>query len=181
MAPADTIDRSTLRVYLRDHLAASVAAIRLLQRLCDAGAVTPLGEQLFEITRDVCAEQDTLRLLLKQVGGGDRGMGVTLAWLGEKLTRLKLGPGKPRDSGLQLFETLEAITLAFYGRQSLWNTLAGLELDRHLGMDIDFRALADRAGRHLEAVERGRREASRRALHVGSSQPLRDSASRPIL
>ena len=165
MAPSDTIDRATLRVYLRDHLAASVAAIRLLRRMCDGRAATPLGDQLTEITSDVLAEQDVLRTLLRRVGGDDRGFVVALAWLGEKLSRLKLGPGKPWDSGLQLFETLEAITLAFYGRQSLWHTLAELDLTS-LGVDIDFRALAARARRHLQAVERARLEASHRALRL---------------
>ena len=130
MAPRDTIDRATLRVYLRDHLAASVAAIRLLRRMCDSGAATPLGSQLTEITSDVIAEQDVLRTLLRRVGGDDRGFAVALAWLGEKLSRLKLGPGKPWDSGLQLFETLEAISNRAMGKPVPYLEVSESEEDR---------------------------------------------------
>ena len=180
MGSTEPIDHSTLRVYLRDHLAASVAAIRLLQRMCAVRGATPLGDEITEITSEVRAEQELLRSLIQHIGGADRGFTLALAWVGEKLSRFKLGPGKPWDSGLQLFETLEAISLAFYGRQSLWHTLAELNLQGALGIDTDFRALADRASRHLQAVERARLVASRRALFE-SGERLRDSVERPIM
>ena len=80
------------------------------------------------------------------------------------LARLKIGAGENDDSGLMLFEALEALSLGFFGRMSLWRILAVVQAD--LPLRIDFDALATRASRHLADLEGARVAAGLAALSV---------------
>lgn len=157
------IDRKALDTYLNDHLAASVAALQLMQRICDAQDGTPLGASIERLRVEVLDDQEIVRGLLVAEGGSEATVKQAMAWAGEKLSHLKVG-GNDIGSGLMLFEALEALSVGFWGRHALWRGLAHVDAVAPLGSGIDFGALADRAKQHLSELEPLRLDAARHAL-----------------
>lgn len=155
---------SALASYLNDHLAGSVAAIGLMERIATAHADAPLGRTMHAFRQVVCEEQLLLRSLLANAGGTESSLSQAMGWIGEKVSRLKLGPGTQDPSGLQLFEALEAISLGFWGRRALWRSLAQLRQRVPVPVDADFDALALRAEQQLDELERFRLDAAVVAL-----------------
>ena len=155
-------DESTLATYLNDHLAGSVAGLQLMDRLCDAEGAGPVGLLLARLRPDVVLEQTELRRLLTALGATESPVRRAVAWIGEQFTRLKIGAGEDDDSGLMLFEALEALSLGFFGRMSLWRILAVVQADLPLRLDVD--AFATRASRHLADLEDARIAAGLAAL-----------------
>lgn len=158
------IDRDSLHTYLNDHLAGSVAALDLMGRIANAHAGTPLGNTLARLQGEVAGEQEILRTLVQEVGGTESAAARAVAWAGEKISRLKIGTGGHDDSGLKLFEALEALTLGFAGRGALWRTLDRVRQESPLPATIDFAALARQAAAQLDELEAVRLEAGVAAL-----------------
>lgn len=158
------IDRDSLHTYLNDHLASSVAAIDLMGRIANAHAGTPLGNTLARLQGEVSVEQATLRTLVEDVGGTESAAARAVAWAGEKISRLKIGPGEHDASGLKLLEALEALALGFWGRGALWRTLDRVRQEAPLPGTIDFAALARQAATQLDELEVVRLEAGLVAL-----------------
>ena len=131
-------DRAALQVYLNDHLAGSVGAFQLMDRLCSAHADRRLGDLLDGLRYEVKEEQTILQNLLASIGGTESTVAKTIAWVGEKVSRFKIGPGGHDSSGLMLFEALEALSLGFWGRRSLWWTLAQLAREAPIESSVDF-------------------------------------------
>jgi hypothetical protein len=101
---------------------------------------------------------------LAEVGGRENPVAKAIAWLGEKASRIKLGPDPEASSGLKLFEALEALSLGFWGRRSLWWTLARLAREAPLPETLDYAGLATRAELHLDELEDLRMDAAMAAL-----------------
>ena len=158
------LDELTLATYLNDHLAGSVAGLQLMDRLCDAEGDSPVGMLIARLRTDVVLEQPELRRLLNALGATESPVRRAVAWIGEQFASLKIGAGENDDSGLMLFEALEALSLGFFGRMSLWRILAVVQAD--LPLRIDFDALATRASRHLADLEGARVAAGLAALSV---------------
>lgn len=156
------LDDETLAKYLNDHLAGSVAALKLMGRICEAHADGPLGMLMTRLRSDIEYEQTQLRLLLTALGAAESHAAQAFAWLSEKLTRLKIGAGERDGSGIELFEALEALSMGFFGRMSLWRILAVVRDELPLNIDVD--SLATRASRHLGDLEDARLAAGLAAL-----------------
>lgn len=158
------VDRSTLATYLMDHLAGSVAALELVERLGTVHAATPLGKTVNGLLTELQGEQAIVRELLASLDATESTLANSVAWLGEKFSRLKIGPGTDDASGLMLFEALELLSVGFWGRRSLWRALAHLEQHMPGTTAIDCGAMASRAEAQLEALERLRLDAAIVAL-----------------
>ncbi len=163
-------DRAALLVYLNDHLAGSMVALTLMGRICAAHADSDLGALLTTLRAEVEEEQTLLRALVTSAGGTESTLAQAVAWVGEKLSRRKIGPGTADDSGLVLFEALELLTLGFVGRQALWRTLAELARVTGIRSDTDFAALVRRTESHLSALESLRLRAAMTALTVPAGE-----------
>ncbi|MBC7896316.1 MAG: DUF393 domain-containing protein [Cytophagaceae bacterium] len=121
------LDQGAFVAYLNDHLAASVAALRLIDRIRTTHAGTPLGELMDGYAAEIGAEQERVRSLVTSAGGTVSTVAQAIGWLGEQLSRVKVGAGAHDASGLELFEALEALSVGFYGRRGLWRSLAALD------------------------------------------------------
>ncbi len=157
-------DDDALATYLNDHLAGSVAALQLMGRICEQHTDCNLGRLMAELRADVEAEQVHLRELLAAMDKSESQVAQTIAWVGERLTRLKLGTGEHDDSGLMLFEALEALLLGFTGRRALWCMLH--DLRDQMPLPLDFDALAARASDHITRLEVLRLSTGRLALQL---------------
>jgi len=173
VSPEPTLDRSTLAQYLNDHLAGSVAALKLMSRVGDAHADEPLGVLMLRLRADLEYEQGLLRELLGALDASESHVAQAFAWVGEQFARFKIGAGDNDMSGLMLFEALEALAMGFFGRMSLFRMLAVVH--ESVPLDIDFEALAARASRHLDELEEQRLVAGRTALCSAAT-----AVSRPL-
>ena len=128
--------------YLNDHLAASVAALKLLDRLCKSHGQSPLGVSLAEFARDIKREQRIIaRIVARIVDAFDGQPSLVkraMASIGDLVARIKMRTLRSGDRDLSLFEALELLSVGFYGRQSLWRTLERLKRDGIFRLGLDF-------------------------------------------
>ncbi len=163
------LDDAALANYLNDHLAGSVAALQLMGRICDEHTECRLGRLMAELRADVEGEQEQLKLLLQSIDKPENPVAQTFAWVGEQISRLKISAGQNDETGVRLFEALEALLLGFTGRLSLWTMLA--EVQDVMPLPFEFRALAARAQEHIVRLEAERVSAGRTALML-AAEPL---------
>jgi hypothetical protein len=84
------------------------------------------------------------------------------SWLGEKVSRIKLGHEK--QDGLAAFEALEFLVIGIHGKQVMWRALAEVAQSDARLRDMDFEGLAARAQLQHDKVDQRRLEAARVAL-----------------
>jgi len=155
-----------LATYLHDHLAGAVHAIDLLEAIRDQYAGEPLGQFAARLLVDIEADRDVLRGLAERTGVGSSGMKEMTAWVGEKVSRLKLRRGA--SNGLGTFEALEFLELGIHGKRALWRALAvAAPADARL-QNMDFEHLAARAETQHAQVEEHRLEVARSVFHTAS-------------
>jgi hypothetical protein len=153
-----------LTTYVHDHLAGARAAVNLLEVLRDQHTGQPLGRFAAGLLVEVEADREVLRGLAERVGAGASGLKEAAAWLGEKVSRVKLRRRSAGDLGI--FEALEALGLGILGKLALWRALAVVaEGDGRL-RGTDFHHLAARAQAQHTQVEQRRLEAAPMALRA---------------
>jgi hypothetical protein len=152
-----------LAPYLHDHLAGAVHAVDLLEAIRDQYAGEPLGQFAVRLLVDIKADREVLRELAERIGVGSSGMKEMTAWVGEKVSRLKLRRGS--SNGLGTFEALEFLELGIHGKSALWRALAvAAPADGRL-QNMDFEHLAARAETQHAQVEEHRLEVARLVFH----------------
>ena len=153
-----------LTTYFHDHLAGARAAITLLAVLRDQHAGHPLGQFAAGLLVEVEADREVLWGLAERVGAGASGLKEAAAWLGEKVSRVKL---RRRSAGaLGTFEALEALGLGILGKRALWRALAVVAEGDGRFRGMDFQHLAARAQAQHTQVEERRLEAAPMALRA---------------
>jgi hypothetical protein len=158
------MDHDPLTTYCRNHLGGAQAAINLLGVLRDQHTGTPLGQFAAGLLAEVEEDREVLRGLAGRVGAGASGVKEVAAWLGEKVSRVKL---RRRSAGeLGTFEALEALGLGILGKRALWRTLAVVAEEDGRLRGMDFHHLAARAHAEYTQVEERRLEAAPTALRA---------------
>jgi len=157
------VDRDALTTYLNDHLAGSVAALDLMDHLAEGEQEPGFEAWLAELRADVKQEQRTLQELVDSIGS-ENPVAQAMAWMGEKMARIKVGRSAADPASLRRFEALEALALGFCGRRMLWRTLAHLAEHSPLRSGLSFDELAARVEPHIAALEKLRLQAALDAL-----------------
>jgi hypothetical protein len=141
-----------LAVYLNDHLAGAQIAVHLLEAMCNQHEEENYREFAKTLLAEIQSDDDTLRKIIGAVAEEPSGIKNAAGWLLEKLTRLKLG--HTRSAGLELFESLEMLSLGIAGKSSLWKALK-IVTERDVRLrGYDFDTLLHRAHNQFQAVER---------------------------
>ena len=153
-----------LVTYLNDHLAGSVAALELVDRLTRLCRGTE-REKIFRRLRDEIEEdQEVLRQLLQAIGGKESKVRKAAAWLTEKIGEAKLELDATGGGELRLLEALEALGLGIQGKLGLWRALeAASPGNPELGR-LDLSRLERRARDQFERVETLRLQVARSAI-----------------
>ena len=152
-----------LATYLHDHLAGAVHAIDLLEAIRNQYAGEPLGQFAVQLLVDIEADREVLRGLAERTGVGSSGMKEMAAWVGEKVSRLKLRRGA--SNGLGTFEALEFLELGIHGKRVLWRALAVVAPADARLQNIDFEHLTARAETQHAQVDEHRLELARSVFH----------------
>lgn len=148
-------DLSLLGVYLNDHLAGSVAGSQRFQRLAETLRRTPVGADIARIAEEVTAEREELRSIIEQLSLRDQNLPKqALAWLGERLARVKAGSGQVAASTTRALLEVELLRSALVGKLGVWQTLE--EIGGGLGLDAarmrELRAQTERQQATMDEV-----------------------------
>src|SRR4029453_6821769 len=129
--------------YLNNHLAGSISALELIAHWVEVHKGEPLGSFFVETQREIKADQDTLRELMRCLGVEESKMRQAGAWAAEKLglARFVIAGGEPGGLGLVL--VLEGLIIGITGKQLLWRALDAANLPKAEG--FDFKELQRRA------------------------------------
>src|SRR5215207_655399 len=105
-----------LGVYLNDHLAGSVAALKTMDDLAGRERGRPLGEKLRALHSEVGEEQRGLRDLLARIETDEHRIKQAAAWLAEKAGQGKMALSAWTHPDLATLQGLESLVLGLQGK-----------------------------------------------------------------
>jgi hypothetical protein len=147
--------------YLNDHLAGSVGALELLDRMIEASEGKPLERFLRDLRDDVAYDQGQLQELMQKLGVSESTTRKAGAWIAEKLTRPKIDLGEGSTEDVGVFLALEALVLGITGKRSLWRALQAASKTVPALARLDYSGLEKRSIDQCERVEARRLEMAR--------------------
>ncbi len=150
-----------LEIYLKDHYAAAVGAVELLEHLEKVHGDDPLGVFFTKLRTDVQADHEQLHNLMAALDFEESSVRNAGAWMAEKFGRAKLGFSAGEEGRLRLLQSLESLSLGITGKQLLWRALRAVDASSAVLEQTDFDHLEKRAQEQLERVEGKRLEAAR--------------------
>ena len=139
--------------YLNDHLAGSVGALELLDRLIETYEGKALAGFFSDLRREIEADQTELRDLIDNLDEKESAVRKAGAWVAEKLSRGKIRLDESSDGEMGLFLALEALGLGIAGKGALWRGLAAASEMRADLRRLDFARLEQRAVEQHDRVE----------------------------
>lgn len=161
----------SLSTYIHDHLAGAHGATELLERLRSDHEGEPLAVSAAELLVEITADRRTLEDLARRLSGGYSRPKQTLAWLGARISRAKVGRSISGDFGS--FQALEWLVIGIHGKRALWSALAVVSpAEPELGV-YDFQHLIARADAQLRTVEEHRLRMALGALGRNVAETMR--------
>jgi hypothetical protein len=151
-----------LASYLNDHLAGSISALELIAHWVDVHKGEPLGSFFLETEREIKADQDTLRDVMRALGVEESKVRQAGAWVTEKVGRARLIVAGDEPGSLGLVLTLEGLIMGVTGKKLLWVALAATKLPQL--NSYNFEQLQGRAEQQAERIEAERISAVRQAF-----------------
>ncbi|HWM26016.1 MAG TPA: hypothetical protein VNP98_14455 [Chthoniobacterales bacterium] len=155
-----------LNSYLNDHLAGSVGALELLDRLIDIYREKPLEGFFRDLRDEIEADQEVLKSLIASLGQDESTARKAGAWVMEKLSRAKIQPGEAAEGEMGLFLALEGLALGITGKRSLWRALAAASVTAP-PLRLDYDELEKRATEQHDRVEAKRLAIAREIFQSG--------------
>jgi len=148
--------------YLNDHLAGSISAMELIGHWAEVHKGESLGSFFVEIEREIKADQDTLRDVMRSLGVEESKVRKAGAWAAEKLGRARLMIAGDEPGRLGLVLTLEGLIMGVTGKKLMWVALAAAKLPRLKSYNLE--QLQRSAEQQLERIESERISAVRQAF-----------------
>jgi hypothetical protein len=155
------VNMDELKSYLNDHLAGSVGALELLDRLIETYKTNQLGRFFSGLREEIEADQKKLQGLIDKLDAEESAVRKAGAWVMEKLSRPKIQLSESREGEMGLFLALEALALGIAGKQSLWRALAVASATASSLRVLDYADLEKRAVEQHARVETKRLEIAR--------------------
>jgi hypothetical protein len=168
---AESLGRSEhdrhLEEYLNDHLAGSIAGLRLIRRCRDRWADSSFGSVLTRLADEFEEDRRSLEQVMSALGATKNPLKEAVAVGAEFLTRVKsalpvVGAG---SDAVADFENIEFLELGVDGKRLLWRALGRVAAADNRLRSHDFTSLESRAESQREALEQIRLELASNALH----------------
>jgi hypothetical protein len=151
-----------LNSYLNDHLAGSISALELIAHWAEVHKGEPLGSFFVEIEKEIKADQDTLRGVMRTLGVEESKIRQAGAWAAEKVGRARLIIAGDEPGSLGLVLTLEGLVMGVTGKKLMWAALAAAKLPQLNSYNLE--QLQRQAEKQLERIESERISAIRQAF-----------------
>jgi hypothetical protein len=148
--------------YLNDHLAGSISALELIAHWAEVHKGEALGSFFAEIEKEIKADQDTLRDVMRSLGVKESTVRKAGAWAAEKVGRARLIVAGDEPGSLGLVLTLEGLIMGVTGKKMMWIALAATKLPRLKSYNLE--QLQRRAEQQLERIEAERISAIRQTF-----------------
>lgn len=149
-----------LQIYLSDHLALIVGELELVGRCHASNKGTSLGAYLSRLESEVGMQKSIVAELLERSGGKESRLKNTVAWVAEKMGRLKLNGSLRKYSDLSRLVELEALAAAAMERTIFWETVGPVLKNDVRFRDYQFDKLHDRSQSLLDELDEHRRRAA---------------------
>jgi hypothetical protein len=154
--------------YLNDHLAGSISALGVIAHWAEVNKGEPLGGFFMEIEREIKADQDTLRDIMRTLGVEESKVRKAGAWAAEKVGRAQLIITGDEPGTLGLVLTLEGLIMGVTGKKLLWRALSATKLPQLNA--YDFEELQRRAEQQIQKIDAERILAGRQAFSGNGDQ-----------
>jgi hypothetical protein len=151
-----------LQSYLNDHLAGSVSALELIAHWADVHKGDPLGSFFAGIEREIKADQDALREVMRALDIEESKVRKAGAWAAEKVGRARLMIAGDEQGSLGLVLTLEGLIMGVTGKKHMWRALAAAKLPRLKSYNLE--EPQRRAEQQIERLEAERIRAVSKAF-----------------
>jgi hypothetical protein len=164
-----------LAVYLHDHLAASVAALNLMEELAEHERGRPLEQKLLALRAEVSEEQQMVRELLARIDAGESRLKQAAAWITEKVGHGKLALSAGVHPALATLQGLEAIALGLEGKLCLYRVLGELAPNDPRLSEFRPAMLVARTVIQQSMIEHERLAAARAAFGASQAEEARQT------
>ena len=158
------MNAEVLATYLNDHLAGSVAALELVDRIIRLCQGTEREKILRRLRDEIEEDQEVLKQLLQAIGAKESGVRKAAAWLTEKIGEAKLALDATGGGELRLLEALEALGLGIQGKLGLWRALEAASAGTPELGRLNLSELERRARDQFERVETLRLQVAKSAI-----------------
>ena len=149
-----------LAVYLNDHLAGATAGTELAKRSAKLNQGSALGEFLSRLVREIEEDRTSLEDVMDRLGVHKSPIKPAVAWIAERVGRLKLNAELTEYSPLSRVLELEGLCLGVHGKACLWRSLQKAPGLAQQLTGIDLAELEKRAEGQLQELERFRDDAA---------------------
>ena len=159
----DHYTKDLLELYLSDHLTGATAGVNRIERMAADYVDTPMFSELSTVADEIRSDRELLRNVIEDLGLARKPYRQAVAWVGERVGRLKLNGRVLERSPMTMLLEAELMRSAVSGKLGGWETLRehaeGLQLDPQV-----FDDLIASSRRQLETLERVHAYARERAL-----------------
>ena len=157
-------ENEPLDVYLNDHLAASAAAIELVERIAENNPGTALAAHLEGLRGEIEADRATLSAVMERCGVTPSKPKQITGKVLETLSRFRLNERVTGSADVTRLMEIETLSLGIEGKASLWQSLQQVEARRPEIGSFDLGALLSRAVSQRSGLEPFKQEAAATAL-----------------
>lgn len=154
-----------LASYLNDHLAGSVSALEVIDHFAEVHKGERLGAFFVEIEKEIKADQDALRDVMRTLRIPESKVRKAGAWAAEKVGRARLIMAGDESDSLGLVLALEGLIMGVTGKKLMWRSLAATKLPRL--ESYNFEQLQRRAEQQVQRIE------AERISAIGKSGAIR--------
>jgi hypothetical protein len=151
-----------LSIYLNDHLTGSTFALEVVGHAATENEGAELGDFLAELKSEIEADRSTLEQIMSSLDASVDVVKRPVAWIAEKVARMKLNGQLIGYSRLSRLEELELLSIGIEGKRLLWVALADTHAEA-VGAELLAELIA-RAERQRADVERHRIAAAQQTL-----------------
>lgn len=159
----EEMSQGLLEHYLSDHLTGATAGANRIQRMADDFIDTPVYAQLGELAEQISAERDFLEQLIDDLGLEHKPYRQAVAWVGERVGRLKNNGRILKRSPMTMLLETELLRGAVNAKRGGWESLRehadALRLDESV-----FDQLVEAAERQSDMLDEVHAYARPRAL-----------------
>jgi hypothetical protein len=173
------MSRTYLSIYLQDHLAGATSGVNLARRAARHNEGTPAGRRLEQVAHEIEVDRDTLAALMSDLGVHASHTKNAIAWLAERVSRLKPNGRGHGDTVLLRMHELETLSLGIAGKQSLWEALRTAPESAAIA-NLDLDDLHERARSQRERVEMERLALAPKALSLSPAPPPPTAHATPV-